>query len=454
MDKHDVIIVGAGISGLSTAHFIHKARPDLKLLLLEKSERPGGAVRTHETNGFLAEWGPHGFLDNIEESRELLADLNMGDQMQKAALKEFLRYICFRGQLQVIPQTPPAILKSNLLPLASKIRVLGDLIKKPLSGEPSVAEWAAYRFGKAILPFADIALTGTYAGDINRLSIDAAMPGLRLLENEYGSVFRGAIKSRKQKSERRMPSMISFKKGMEQLVGEMAAHRQILLQTALTGISKSDGSWRLETDQGVYKTGTLVMALHINQALPFLDTLRTAPKRSISEAIVYNIVMGFEKNVKIPFGFGYLAPELEKRFALGALFPTHMFPGRAPGGMNSLEVLVGGIRNQEHLKLSDDDLIEAAYADIRQLIKLPPRPLFAEVLRPETGIPQLEMGHHQLQSYRGEMESEFPGLYVNGFGWEGIGLNDMIKQAKHTAANLIRGRGGDAGPVSVKGVYF
>lgn len=454
MDKTDVIIVGAGLSGLAVAHFLNRARPDLRLRLLEKADRPGGAIRSFRSGGFLAEWGPHGFLDNIEESCELLSDLDVDDQVQKAPLKQFLRYICRSGKLEVIPQTPPAIIRSDLMSLPAKIRVLGDLFRKPRSEEQTIANWASYRFGKEILPFADIAMTGTYAGDIERLSIDAAMPGLRLLEREHGSVFRGAIRSRKKKEGGGMPSMVSFKDGMEHLVKSLAASQEILLNSGVNRIIRENNTWRIVSDTGEHVAENLVVALHINRALPLLGDLSSTPEKSVAEAIVYNVVMGFESGADIPYGFGYLAPKAEKRFALGTLFPTHMFPGRAPEGMSSLEVLIGGIRNPGHLELSDDDLWEKAFADISQLIRLPDKPAFIKVLRPEIGIPQLEIGHHRLQNYRGSLEQGFPGLYITGFGWEGIGVNDMIKQAKQTAGNLLRGQGSNTGPVTVKGVYF
>ncbi|MFH2131974.1 MAG: protoporphyrinogen oxidase [bacterium] len=453
MTNHDVIIVGAGLSGLSIAHFLKKLRPDLELLLLEKSDRPGGAIQSLNTDGFLAEWGPHGFLDNIEESRELLDDLKLDGDIQKAPLRKFLRYICLHGRLKTIPQTPPKIILSDLLPLWAKLRLLGDLWRRPLPHEQTIADWATYRFGRSILPFADIVLTGTYAGDIEKLSIDAAMPGLRKLEMETGSVLRGAIRSQKNKVGSGMPSMVSFKMGMERLVIKLAADKNLVLNSGVKRLSKLEGLWRVDTNTGVYSARNLVVGLHINRALPLLNILQAAPQLSVPEAMVANILLGFANDVKIPFGFGYLAPKSENRFALGALFPTHMFPGRAPEGMQSLEVLVGGIRNPQHFTLSDDDLIEAACQDIRQLMPLPEKPIYAKVIRPRIGIPQLEIGHARLQSYREAMESGFPGLFISGFGWEGIGANEMIKQAKRTAENLIRGSGGSRGPATVKGIY-
>ena len=74
MEKtYDVIVIGAGISGLSVAHFLKKIASHNDTLLLEAGQRAGGAIQSFHQDGFLAEWGPHGFLDNAEESREIMA---------------------------------------------------------------------------------------------------------------------------------------------------------------------------------------------------------------------------------------------------------------------------------------------------------------------------------------------------------------------------------------------
>ena len=75
--KIDIIIAGAGLSGLSAAHFIKVARPDLRVLLLEKNKQAGGAICSFHQDGFRAEWGPHGFLNNCPESQELLQSLDL-----------------------------------------------------------------------------------------------------------------------------------------------------------------------------------------------------------------------------------------------------------------------------------------------------------------------------------------------------------------------------------------
>ncbi len=452
--SYDVAIIGAGLSGLSAAHFIRKFYPNLSIVLLEKSERAGGAIQTVHQDGFLAEWGAHGFLDNTPESRELLDDLNLMQEAQKANLKQFARYVCLKGKLVELPQTPPKVIKSNILPISSKLRVLADLWKKAIPAEQSIADWVTYRFGQATLPIADIAMTGTFAGDINKLSIDAAMPGLRRLELETGSVIRGAIKSKKKKNSSGLPSMISFSQGVSRLIEKLAENKEIIYNSPVETVQFGEDGCLVTSNNQAIQSKQVVLATHINQALPILNEIVPAPRLSVTEAKIINIVMGFGSEADIPFAFGYLSPKNERRFALGTLFPSQMFNGRSPNGMKSLEVLIGGTRNPDRLELSDEQLANSAYEDIRQLLHLPHPPKFVKVLRPKAGIPQLELGHLELQTYRDQLQTAHPALHICGFGWEGIGINEMIKNAREAAEKLLKTTPGAKQPAQAKPIYF
>jgi len=465
MENFDTLIIGGGLSGLTAAHFLQKFQPGAKVVILEKTPSPGGAIRSYHQDGYLAEWGAHGFLDNAEASRELLADTGLDREAQKAPLDEFVRYICLNSKLNLIPQNPKKILRSNLVPLAAKLRVLADLWKKPQPGEQTVAEWAAYRFGASLLPFVDAVLTGTYAGDLNRLSIDAVFPGIRALELEKGSVIRGLLQKRKEarkkqplEPRKRLPAMVSFPQGMGRLPEVLAAGKNLVSGAEVLRIQRTADYWEARTAEQMYRAASLVLALPVNQSLSLLQqadnlTGQAPPLAAIPEARIVTIAMGFGQGAEIPFGFGYLAPEQEKRFALGALFSTHMFPGRAPAGHMLLEALVGGRRHPEKLALDDDVLIQNTYDDLRQLIHLPDPPVFTRVLRPAHGIPQLEIGYPGLLAWRNNLVAGNRGLHVCGFGWDGIGINDMTKSARQVAAAIAAG-GTAQGEMEVKGVYF
>lgn len=455
---HDVVIVGAGLSGLSAAHFINKLVPELDVVLLEKDKRVGGAVMSFNEAGFQGEYGPHGFLDNTPESQELLRDTGLYDHVQRAPLGDFFRYVCHHGTLERLPQSLKTVLLTPLVPLVGKLRTLADLWKKPKTEDQTLADWVSYRFGRDLLPLVDAAVTGSFAGDYTKLSIDSIMPGARKIEKEAGSLLRGLIKQKKKtasgKKKMHLPSMLNFPEGMEKLLDTLAKGKNIRLQTSVSKIRRKNDYWQIETDSGVYKTKALIMALPVNASLTLLGHLKKPPVASIPVAKIVNVVMGFTDSAKVPYGFGYLAPECENRFTMGAMFTSHMFPDRAPIGHVLIEALVGGRRHPERLDFSDEEIIAKVYADVKQLIEMPEPPVFTKVLRPKHGIPQLEMEHHKVQEWRCELEQEQQCLYICGFGWDGIGMNDMVKSAKKSAQALEKGGRTEQEDAKIKPVYF
>ena len=92
--------------------------------------------------------------------------------------------------------------------------------------------------------------------------------------------------------------------------------------------------------------------------------------------------------------------------------------------------------------------------DIGQLMEIPEEPVFSQVLRPTSEIPQLEMDHPSLLDWRRSIEETFSGLHICGFGWDGIGMNDMVKSSVKTVENIAAGQAGEAGEAQVKPVYF
>jgi len=465
-NQFDTIIIGGGLSGLSAAHTLRHNNSEHRFLLLEKDNRTGGAIESNHDRGFIAEAGPHGFLDNCVESRQILKETGLDKEVVKAPLSNFVRYVYLNGRLNLIPQTPMRILAAPLIPLSAKFRILADLVKPPLAGEPTVAKWINYRFGPALLPFVDAVFTGTYAGDYDRLTIDSVMPGIRALEKEYGSVIRGLMKKRKKKQRQggnkkqfRLPAMTSFTTGMqrlpEKLAGELSPGENLLLNAGVTDIRRGTAGWEITSGKGQFFAPGLIIALPVNPALHLLKELQPKlPLSSIPQTRIATVVFGFDQREKLPPGFGYLIPECENRFTLGTLFSSNMFPGRAPENHMVFETLIGGRRHPEKLDIDDQTMSRKALKDVREILNLQSNPVYGTVLRSRGGIPQLEQNYPSLLQWREKLIEDWDGLHICGFGWEGIGINDMIKNSTRVAKAILTSSAAEPKETSVKGVYF
>ncbi len=454
MDPVDTIIIGAGLSGLAAAHFLAKRRPGSTILLLEAGARPGGAVESFHEQGFRAEWGPHGFLNSGTATMEILADTSLLDEALLAPLGKFVRYLCHRGRLTPLPQNPRQLLTTPLLTPTAKVRILGDLFVRPLEENQTIGDWAARRFGKGILHLVDAAVSGTFAGDFNRLSIDAVMPGLRRLEKEHGSVLR-ALKHKKKLGGPRptgLPAMVNFPGGMTRLIEVLATGKTIRCHFRVTTVARTAEGWQVSNGTETLTSRSLVVALPVNAAIALLRPLLSPPVDRIPTARIVNVVLGFTDRVRVPKAFGYLAPECERRFTMGVMFSSQMFPGRCPPGRMLLEALVGGRRHPERTELDDEEIIDRVLADITPLLGIDEQPVFARVLRTANTIPQLEMDHPAVLDWRRRLVEQYGDLAICGFGWDGIGMNDMTKAARQAVDTLI-GEAGEARK-ELKGVYF
>ena len=71
----ETLIIGAGICGLSTAHFLSKRTS--KFLLVESSSNLGGVIQSKHINNFICENGPNTVLLNNKATIELIKDLDI-----------------------------------------------------------------------------------------------------------------------------------------------------------------------------------------------------------------------------------------------------------------------------------------------------------------------------------------------------------------------------------------
>ena len=194
-DAKQVAVIGGGISGLACAYRLKQL--GVQVTVVEAADRVGGLIGTIEREGFLFESGPQSF-QGTDVLRGLIGQLGIEAELCQADPKA-PRFVLRHGRLRKLPMSPQAVLTSSLLRPGSRWKVASEPFRrtKPPHQEESVAEFVRRKFGHEILeylvaPF----VSGIYAGDPEKLSLRAAFPSLDEWEREYGSVLRGAMKSR------------------------------------------------------------------------------------------------------------------------------------------------------------------------------------------------------------------------------------------------------------------
>ncbi|MCU0414679.1 MAG: FAD-dependent oxidoreductase, partial [Ignavibacteriaceae bacterium] len=73
-----IVIIGAGISGLTTAYLLFKEGYDV--VVLEQKNNVGGSIETFDANGFLFDRGPNSGLETTPLIQQLVKDLNLENQ--------------------------------------------------------------------------------------------------------------------------------------------------------------------------------------------------------------------------------------------------------------------------------------------------------------------------------------------------------------------------------------
>jgi oxygen-dependent protoporphyrinogen oxidase len=179
----DVIIIGAGITGLATAHFLE--RQGLSTRIIEKEPHVGGTIRSGRVDGFLVEYGPNSALDTSPVLHELFESAGVADRLQYANAKSQNRYIVRDGKLVNLPMSPLAFLKTPLFSASAKIRLLKEpfISKSNSDVDESLADFVRRRIGEEFLDYAiNPFVAGVYAGDPEELSVRSSFPKLLELE--------------------------------------------------------------------------------------------------------------------------------------------------------------------------------------------------------------------------------------------------------------------------------
>ncbi|MBF0370042.1 MAG: protoporphyrinogen oxidase [Magnetococcales bacterium] len=448
MSQESTIVIGGGISGLATAWFLYQEGYPVQLL--ESRSQPGGTILTSDHQGYRIEHGPNSTLQRQgapdDALGRLIEQLDLEKEVVSAPPAAQIRYVVQNGQPQPLPTSPLAFLTTRLFSLKAKLRLLAEPFIGRAKEEESIASFVRRRLGKEFLNYAiEPFISGVYAGNPERLSVQAAVPKIYALEKQYRSLIFGAIARGRVAKGAGQPvgRMISFKNGMGQLpetvINQLPKGTVHLGHKVVALEPQPDGSFTIHWEKGE-ETGTLnadrvVLALPAPAVAELLAPF--APEageilHTIPYAPIASIAFGFKRSqVKHSLdGFGFLTPRSEKLRILGALFMSTLFKHRAPKDHVLLNVFVGGMMDTEVEETDDETLVNQMLKELKQLLGLSGKPTFIFLTRHKRSIPQYTFGHLDRLKTFDQMMENYPGLHFRANWREGISVADCVKNAE------------------------
>ncbi|MBF0431074.1 MAG: protoporphyrinogen oxidase [Fibrobacteria bacterium] len=454
--KFDAIIIGAGISGLSVAAYLSKAGKRVKVL--EKADCVGGTMQTIQEQGYLIDYGPNTVVLNNTRIFDMISFGGLDEEMLPADACASKRFVIRNGRPQPLPTSPPAFFISGLYSPGAKLRLLREpFIGKGPEGE-TVADFVKRRLGDEFFNYAvDPFISGVYAGDPHRLSIQWAVPKIHILEEKYGGLIKGLFLGAKERKKKRLESgesdkttarICNFRKGITALPEGMAASlgEAVELNCDIASIIKGEDGYTVSCKQSGEEKNFTATSLVLSVPTDPLDELMTlvdsdykGGMASMPYAPVAQVFLGYKRSdvTHALDGFGFLCPTVEKRKILGALMNASMFPGRAPEGYTGLTCFVGGMQHPEHAVLEEDKLIGNAHSELQELLGIQKPPSFSLVKRYPKAIPQYHLDYPKYLTIIESFEAKHPGLYLSGNFRGGISIGDCISQAAATADKII-----------------
>lgn len=493
-----IAIVGGGVAGLTAAYEVARLARDgaaVEAVLFEASHRLGGLIETIREGGFTVECGPDGWVSAKPWARELAVELGLEDELigSNDATRKTHIFLTTpdhpSGRLVPMPDGLNMMVPTDLdalegSPLFSETAIAAYRAEPGRSGElraavpdldESVADFTLRHFGPEVLErVAAPLLSGVFGGDVRRLSVRAVMPSFVAMERAHGSLI-AAFEAQKMHVREPQPIFTTLRSGLGTLIDRVVAAipaewiRRGTRVTAIRANRSSTGMppWTLHTATSGKHYGTetfdaVLLALPLDATRALLTPLDEAaagllPVES-SSAVLVAFAYTDAAQFPVPPGFGFLVPPHDGdptstansrgSMLLACTFADQKFPHRVPQGGRLVRAFFGGASAARVANCNNDEIASITRMELARVLQAndplaehrpAPPPVLTMVRRWPNSLPQYAVGHPDRLA---ELESRLqmlPGISLLGNSLHGVGIPDLIRDARSAARTASAG---------------
>ncbi len=467
MTKH-IIVIGGGISGLAAAHRLTElsraGHGELRVTLLEASDRLGGVIATEHAGNLLLELGPDSYITDKPAALRLCERLGLADRLiapQHAGLK---LYTVHRGALAPLPEgfllmAPTrvgSLLRSPLFSWGGKVRMGLEpfMPRRSDDGDESLASFVRRRLGREVLErVAQPLIGGIYASDPENLSLAATMPRFPEMERTHGSVILGSRQAQKHRAQStsetgaRWSLFVSIDGGMEVLVRRIEEALEpgtVRLGESVRSLSWNPDTrrWRVETHGARLEADAVICTLPAfatGDALTTLDPELARELKAISFSSTATVNIAYRRgDIAHPLdGYGFVVPHVEGRKIMACTFSSVKYKGRAPEDIALLRCFAGGALQPGLLEQPDEALEAQVREDLEALLGISGPPILCRTTRYTDGMPQYNVGHLDRVERIETRLQRFSTLALAGKSYRGVGISNCIAGGETAADGII-----------------
>jgi oxygen-dependent protoporphyrinogen oxidase len=452
-----VLVVGGGVSGLSTAYYLSQS--GIPSVLFEKTNRLGGLVQTDLIQNCRLEAGPDSFLAAKPAVKELAHDLpglesqiiGSNDAARRVFVARDGRLVPLpAGMVMIAPGKWLPVLRSELLSTRAKVRLLQETLQRPKqrTEDISVGQFIEDHFGPEVLEcIAGPLLSGVYGGDAASLSAASVLPRFVAYERKYGSLIRGVRRELRARSSS-APLFQSFRDGMQALIDSLAqagGDRARVIHTEVSQVQRSGSLWRVRAGKQTFSSPDLVLACPAHVCGRLLESSAASVAQELgaipySSAILVTLVydraaLGHPLN-----GFGFLVPAGQRKVLAAATWVSVKFPVRTPSHLAALRGFLVGPEAADLLDAPDAAVIDLVREDFSRWMGTNAGPLFSTIHRWPDSMPQYSVGHSERREKIARLLEQYPGLYLAGNSYDGVGIPDCIRLAQQISKQVVSRR--------------